>query len=86
VCFGGALAVARLLGPARALQGLLLSIALRTGAPLLFLLSVQICVGVKAYPTLVYSFLFVYLVALAIETPLSLPAKGKSVTVPLTRG
>ncbi len=68
-------------GPSRALHGLAGSIALRTGLPLLLALAMRFHGGALLKAGGVYYLLVFYLAALAVETPLSLPA-GKETNLP----
>jgi len=82
VCLTGAilaLAASHLLqGPALGLAGILVSMLVRTGLPIVLLASIHLMGGLCNWPRLVYYFLFFYLLALVIETPLSLPSPDRS--------
>ncbi len=77
VCLVGAaaaLAIGELSEPsAGPLVGLLLAMAVRSGFPLLFAVMMQLHGGVLKATGLVYHVVLFYLLALAVEVPLSLP-------------
>ena len=82
VCLVGAvlaLAASHLLrGPSLGAVGILVSMAVRTGLPIVLLALIHLEGGLRNQPRLVYYFLFFYLLALVIETPLSLPSPDRS--------
>lgn len=88
VCLTGAgvaLAASVLLrGAAFGLAGIFVSMTVRTGFPIVLLAIVHLMGGLRNHPSLVYYFLFFYLLALAIETPLSLPSPDRSTQRPET--
>jgi hypothetical protein len=75
-CLIGALAALffsdRFRGPSRALQGLALAMAARTGLPLLVLVAFLFCGRSLVASGVVYYVVIFYLAALGIEVPLSL--------------
>ena len=77
VCGGGsaaALAVSqRWRGPVWGWYGLLGAMALRTGAPLVFVVIVRLFGGVLDQVGFIYYIVLFYLTALALEVPLSIP-------------
>jgi len=89
VCLLGAVGAlllnARCRGPSRALHGVVCSMAVRTGLPLVLAIALRFQEGALFKAGGVYYLLVFYLAALAIETPLSLPA-GTEVNPPRPKG
>jgi hypothetical protein len=82
ICLVGAsvaLAASILLrGAAMGFAGILVSMTVRTGFPIVVLTLIHLQDGLRKQPAVVYYFLFFYLLALMIETPLSLPGPSRS--------